>query len=142
MNPEYYFKEGVKILEPFMSENGFRFVFGESGKGSGGNYTWGKFEKENRALELHFRYSLGCVEYLLGDKRLTHENYLRLLGVYGKNHYPGFSDDPFQAFKDLLYDLKAYATDFISGSGKEFTELSLRFEQNPDQFTGFRSLPK
>jgi hypothetical protein len=142
MNAEEYLIEGVKILGPFMRENGFDFEFVESGKASGGYYSWGKYKKENRILELHFRYSLGCIEYRIGDKRLSHLNYMKMLGVYGKNKYPGFSNDPLQAFRDLLYDLKTFSTDFIFGLGKDFEELALRFEQNPDQFSGFKSLPK
>jgi hypothetical protein len=45
---------------------------------------------------------------------------LAYVRVYGKNQYPGFSNDPLHAFKDLLYDLKTFAKDFISGSGNEF----------------------
>jgi hypothetical protein len=57
---------------------------------------------------------------------------MKLLGVYGKNRYPGFSKDRMQAFEDLLFDIKEYAIDFISGTGDEFKQLEMKFANNPN----------
>ena len=40
---------------------------------------------------------------------------MRELGVRNQCHYPGFSDDPIAAFRDLAHDL-GFADDFLSGS--------------------------
>jgi hypothetical protein len=89
MKPEDILKEGIKILDPFMNTNGFVFTFIKHGNSSGGNYAFGKYNREDRTIELHYRYSLGLVSYSIGSKHLSHDNYIKLLGVYGKNHYPG-----------------------------------------------------
>jgi hypothetical protein len=54
---------GIKILDGLMAAHGFAFVAKASGRGSGGEFASGEFCRGNRALELHFRYSLGLVRY-------------------------------------------------------------------------------
>jgi hypothetical protein len=140
MNPREALIEGVKVLDPFMSENGFSFSLIESGQGSGGIYAFGRYISGNRTLELHYRYSLGQVKYVIGDSELYHEDYMKLLRVSGKNHYPGFSEDYIQTFRDLLFDLQNFAYDFIGGSGEEFKRLSEFLRENPRAFKGFKGL--
>jgi hypothetical protein len=139
MKPEDILIEGIKILNPFLNKNGFRFTFKEKGRSSGGKYAFGIYSKGNRVIELHYRYGLGLINYSIYNTQLFHTDYMKLLGVK-KNHYPGFSNDPFQAFRDLLYDLENYAGDFISGDGIEFQNLADKLLQNPDMFKGFKGL--
>ena len=107
--------EGVKILDPVLFPSGFRFRFGEEGRGSGGKFAWGEFVREDRRLELHFRHSLGLVRYHVADQSASHESYMRELGVAEQCRYPGFSEDTTVAFQDLAHDL-GLADDFLSGS--------------------------
>lgn len=107
--------DGAKILDPVLLPNGFRFQFQREGRGSGGNFAWGAFVREDRRLELHFRHSLGLVRYHIGEQSASHESYMRELGVRNHCRYPGFSDDPMAAFRDLAHDL-GFADDFLSGS--------------------------
>ena len=114
--PKEILLEGVEILENVLLPEGFVFRFGGEGKGSGGQAAWGDFIREGRRLELHFRWSLGLVRYHIGTQGAYHESYMRELGVWGQCRYPGFSDDPLNAFRGLAHDL-LLADDFVCGSG-------------------------
>jgi len=67
-------------------------------------------------LELHFRQSLGEVQYHVGNHSVRHEPYMRRLGVWSQCRYPGFSSEPLQVFEDLSHDL-GFASDFTTGDG-------------------------
>jgi hypothetical protein len=116
-------RRGIDILDPLMRSNGFLFAEGPAGPSSGGNFASGTYIKGNRSLEIHFRGGLGLVTYHIGSDRLPHEVFMRaMLGPSGGNRYPGFSDDPLEAFRDLRYDLENYSADFLSGSGEVFQD--------------------
>jgi len=115
IKPKDALAEGAKILEPALSPYGFRFRFRESGKGSGGNFASGAFVRGDRQFELHFRWSLGLVRYHVDKASASHESYMRQLGVWDRCQYPGFSDDPNDAFRGLGHDL-GFAQDFLTGS--------------------------
>jgi hypothetical protein len=108
--------DGVRILEPLLLTNGFQFRFGGAGSGSGGDFAWGEFVRDDRRLELHFRRSLGLVRYHVGQQSSSHESYMRELGIWDQCRYPGFADDPMNAFNELTHDLD-YADDFLVGPG-------------------------
>jgi hypothetical protein len=121
MDPHEILRNGHQILDAVLLGQGFTFNETEGGKSSGGHFASGKYEKGNRNLELHFRWSLGLVRYHIGDLSLSHENYMcALLGPSGGNKYPGFSEDPLDAFRDLAYDLGRFCGDFLAGPGEEF----------------------
>ncbi len=94
---------------------------------------------------MHFRYSLGLVKYHIGDVSVSHESYMRELGVWGQCEYPGFSEDAFGAFRELAHDL-GFAHDFMSGDAEVFRkaaakesvrvrELSMEFISAADEDT-------
>lgn len=121
VDPLEIFKKGVNILNLLLLSNGFLYVAGESGPSSGGSYACGAYMKEGRKLEIHFRYRLGLVTYHVGTDSLRHEVFMRaLLGRDGGNRYPGYSDDPIDAFLDLRHDLERFGEDFLSGVGNTF----------------------
>jgi len=115
--PKSILIEGSKLIQRFLEPRGFQFQFREEGTGSGGAFAWGDFVRGDRKLELHFRYSLGMVRYQIDGQSAAHERYMRELGVWEQCRYPGFSQDPLAAFRDLAHDLE-YADDFSSGSGE------------------------
>jgi len=119
VNPKEILQTGCEILNPIMEWHGFTFAEGLSGKGSGGNFASGEYVRDERRLELHFRYSLGLVTYHLLVSSVSHLAYMReLLDDTGGNHYPNFSEDSLDAFRNLAYDLENFADDFLSGSGE------------------------
>jgi hypothetical protein len=127
---------GVAILNPVLEPHGFTFKLETSGEGSGGSFASGAYQKEGRRLELHFRYSLGLVTYSIGQDSLDHENYMRLLGVYGQNKYPDFTADPLESFRSLAMDIQNYCQNFTSGDGKDFQALAAKLKKNPAMFKG------
>jgi len=123
------------LLEPLLAPHGYDFKVIDSGKGSGGLYASGSFVYRDRALELHFRQSLGFVCYSADGHTLSHEEYMRSLGVYGRNRYPGFSDDPLQAFRDLAHDIEKFAQDWLFGNGKQFVTYAEELKANPKKLS-------
>jgi hypothetical protein len=119
-------RSGAEILSTFMTSMGFVYIQERAGRGSGGDFASGAYVREDRKLEIHYRHSLGLVTYHIGTSLLRHETLMRaLLGPEGGNHYPGFSDDLLDAFRDLLYDLEHFAVDFLSGPGNIFKQCVL-----------------
>jgi hypothetical protein len=105
---------GAQILQQSLGPYGFQFQFREDGKGSGGAFAWGEFIRGERKIELHFRFTLGMVRYHIDDQSASHESYMRELNVWSQCHYPGFSEDAADGFRELTHDL-AFANDFLCG---------------------------
>jgi hypothetical protein len=112
--PKEILLAGSVILEPVLSPHGFRFEFRDAGKGAEGFFAWGEFVHCDRRLELHYRFSLGLVTYHAMGKKVSHEAYMRELGRWGNNRYPGFSFGYLEDFHDLAHDLR-YSEDFLTG---------------------------
>ena len=129
---------GSEILAPVLRPYGFVFKLEAHDKGSGGPFASGAFSKDNRRMELHFRHSLGMVSYHIGQASLDHETYMRLLGVYGRNQYPDFPQDPTESFHHLAADVQEYCENFISGDGEQFRSLAMAFKKDPSMFRGPR----
>jgi len=131
---------GCEILYPVMQRHGFVFKRGASGRGSGGTFVSGYYAREDRRLDLHFRYSLGLVTYRIGSLSISHESYMRaLLGKGGGNRYPGFSDDPLEGFRGLKFDLEHFCSDFLYGSGEEFGRC-VEHAREQERLSGFKRL--
>jgi hypothetical protein len=123
-------RQGCRILDPLMSEHGFCFIDGGSGRGSGGPFASGSYVNADRKLEIHFRYSLGLVTYHFKHASIDHESYMcSLLGEKRGNKYPGFSDDPLAAFHDLAYDMQNFAVAFLEGDFERFANYASAAEQ-------------
>jgi hypothetical protein len=120
-NPERIVEEGHRILDAVLLPHGFAYRKGLHGKHHAGDFARGEYVRGDRRIEIHFRHSLGLVTYYLGDLQLVHADYMRaLLGAQGGNRYPGFYDDPMEAFRELAFDLEHFCSDFLSGDGAEF----------------------
>jgi hypothetical protein len=132
--------KGCSFLDSFLKEKGFNLVLEDIDKGSGGLFLRCKFVKADRTLQMSYRYSLGEVIYKIGNHELEHSNYMKFLGVKEKSKYPGFSDDPIDAFRHLAYDLKNFCADFIEGDGKNFMRYTLELKSNPNKFRGLNGI--
>jgi hypothetical protein len=120
---------GASILRPLLESHGFTFVVFAEGRGSGGSYAAGRFTRGDQCLEFHFRHTLGMVSYHWGDDTITHDQYMRSLGLKGQ--YPGFSDDPLDGFRHLRIDLQAL-TGFLEGTDQEgFKEACCQARERP-----------
>lgn len=104
-----------------MTPYGFSGSITANGPSSGGEFASGEFRRGNRRLELHFRHSLGLVNYHLGSASIAHEDYMwAVLGQPSRSHYPGFSDEPLDAFHHLEEDLIEHGQDFLTGTDADF----------------------
>ncbi len=123
--PGEILEHGCLILEPILLKRGFQHGAIVSGKSSGGPFASTSYTNGNRKLELHFRFSLGLVTYYFGSLSLTHEAYMRaILGPKGGNMYPGFSEEPLDAFRGLASDLETKAQAFLEGDAVAFGKLA------------------
>ena len=134
--PQKLLLAGVEILDTVLRSHGFVFVLEHHGKGSGGWFASGRYQRDDRRLELHFRQALGMVTYSLGSDRLNHETYMKLLGVYGRNQYPDFPQEPLDSFRCLASDIEKYCTDFVAGDGARFRSLARQHTLKPREFRG------
>ena len=116
---------GLQIVAPWLTSCGFVWVPGSSGRGSGGKFDSGTFVRNERSLELHVRYSLGLVTYHIGPVAISHADYMIHTGHKSDSRYPGFSEDPIEAFRSLAYDLTHYCEDFLLGSGASLIEARI-----------------
>ena len=118
-------KAGVLILKELLSEHRFSDSLIASGRGSGGTFASAEFLRGNRRLELHFRYSLGLVTYHVGSLTLSHEDYMwSVLGKRWASHYPEFSKDPLDGFRELRWDLEEYGAAFLSETDTDFLKCA------------------
>jgi hypothetical protein len=124
-SPKSALLDGSEILEKVLAPKDFHFQFRGEGKSSGGTYAWGEFLRGDRRLELHVRFNLGLVRYHVGTDSASHDYYMRELCVRERCHYPGFSEDPKEAFLGLAHDL-AFADDFLTGTGDLLRQAAMR----------------
>jgi hypothetical protein len=48
---------------------------------------------------------------------MIHQDFMRsVIGKPNSGHYPGFSNDPLDGFRQLLLDLQECGADFLSGT--------------------------
>lgn len=120
MTPEQHLLEGVKILSTYLDPLGFQFKLEGTGQSSGGHFAYGQFINGDRAIELHYRWSLGLVTYKVGNLILGHEDYINLLDKHRQNQYPNFSDEPIDAFRCLRFDLENLLVDFTENNATLF----------------------
>jgi len=140
-SPSQCLRKGSAILDPILCNYGFEFSWGGSGQSSGGAFAFGAFVNGDRKLELHYRHSLGLVNYHFGGLSLDHDSYMRVvLGPGGGNHYPGFSEKVESQFEDLKFDLEHFAVAFLLGNLDEFSGFTKAAEEWKSK-QGFSRLP-
>jgi hypothetical protein len=120
-DPEKILLQGSELLASLFSGYGFIFAQLSKGRGSGGKFASAEFKRADRRFEFHFRYSLGIVNYHLGHESISHQEYMcSVLGRPNLSRYPGFSNEPLDAFRDLRKDLEDYCGEFLDGTNEEF----------------------
>jgi hypothetical protein len=110
-------KVGLQILAPILESHGFVWAPGFRGQSSGGYSDSGTYVRGDRCMEVHFRGSLGLITYHVGQIAISHVDWMRHTGHHADAKYPGFSEDPLQAFRNLSSDLESFGRDFLSGDG-------------------------
>jgi hypothetical protein len=114
-------RDGAAIVGAVLAPQGFRRSTVRSGPSSGGLYASCEFRRGKRRLRMHFRHSLGLVEYEIDGVTLSHEDFMwSVQRRRGASGYPGFSKDPLDGFRRLAVDIVQFGQDFISGSDRDF----------------------
>lgn len=65
-----------------------------------------------------------------------HEAYMKFLGKHRDAKYPGFSDDPMDAFLALASDIQNFCQNFVDGDGEEVQKFAVELAENPNKFDG------
>jgi hypothetical protein len=116
---------GLKLLEPFLIDNGFHLDNYENGKGSGGQFTNATYINQNKKLSIGYRFSVGFVTYQCDDSIVAHGFYIDRLGHSDKKQFPDFqSDDKLLAFRHILHDFNFLIDDFFKGECKKLKEIA------------------
>jgi hypothetical protein len=119
MNAEELLLQGKEILDPALEPWASQFRATEAGHGSGGHLAVGVYTHGEWSIELHVRWTLGIVNYKFGEATLEHRYFMQLLCVERQAMYPGFSDDPLDAFRHLRSDLERFAEPFLRRADAE-----------------------
>lgn len=61
---------------------------------------------------------------------------MKFLGMHRDAKYPGFSDDPIDAFLALSSDMRKFCKNFVDGDGREVQLFARELAQNPNRFDG------
>jgi hypothetical protein len=139
MTPTESLRAGCEILDPVLMADGFVRRKIQFGQGSGGSFARTEYQRGDRRLELHFRYSLGLVTYHVAALSLSHEAYMRaVLGRRGANQYPGFSEDPLDGFRHLRHDLERYCVDFLIRTHEAMQRIAAKAAEQT-KVSGFKA---
>lgn len=140
-DPSNRLAEGAKLLAPVLCPHGFVFSPVMHGKGSGGYCAIGTYCRQNRSLELHYRWGLGIVLYRIDDAELDHNTYMKLLNVADQSEFMRSAlDKTLDGFNRLKLDIERFGHDFLSGDGIQFKALARRFKADPGMFSGFKAV--
>ena len=116
---------GAKILEPTLSQHGFRFGGVAQTKAGHRHTAVGVFTRRGREIDLQVRNGVAIATYVARDRRLLHPDYMEGLGVTADMRYPGLSSDPLDSFRRLRADLVRFAGPFLAGRKlREFERIA------------------
>lgn len=118
----------MRILSDVLGPAGFAFADGSSGSGLGGRFARGSFRAEERTVSFSVRGSLGEVHYTWGLFSASHDDLM--WGTRAEGEYPGFGDDPLDAFRDLGQDLQGPLSPFVVGDRPDWFESAIEFRDS------------
>lgn len=139
MDPVELREAGKDLLIPVLAAHGFEYMAGDVGRSSGGRFAQAAFVRNDAQLEFSVRHALGEVVYRVGNDWIRHEDYVRLVAPTERPRYPGFSDDPLDAFRDLAADLARFGAAFFERNPQAFRQLVADAAANPRP-SGLRAL--
>ena len=127
-DPKSELEAGIVILDPALLPHGFIFHFQNSGRGSGGNFAWGKYVRGDRSLDLHHRWGLGIIQYNIADLSIDHSAYLKSLGVDNESDLLSTPlESGLDRYHALRSNLENFCSDFVTGPATEWAAAA-RFD--------------
>ena len=125
MQPLPALTQGLEILNPFLTKQGFKFDDYENGKGVGEQFTVGTYINGNKKFILSYHPSIGQVIYQFDKAKIYHDFYLDQLGLAYKKKFQDFlSADKLLAFTHILHDFEFLVDDFFQGQCIKLKEFS------------------
>ena len=142
-DPRTELDAGVTILDPALTPHGFVFHFQNAGRGSGGDYAWGKYVRDDRSLHLHHRWGLGIIEYHIADLWIDHDGYLKHLGVEKQSNVLWMPlESGLDRYRALRSDIERFCSDFLAGPAVDWASAATaeghrRTERNRELNAGY-----
>jgi len=125
MQPLTDLVKGIEVLEPFLTQHGFKLENYENGLCPGGQFTVATFINGPKRFIIDYHYSIGQVIYQFDNSKVCHDFYLDQLGLAEKKKLPDFhSENKLIAFTHLLHDFKFLTNDFFDGDCRQLKALS------------------
>ena len=132
-DPAVLLAQGRTILDPAVGPLGYQPGDILAGRGSGGHFAIGRYERADRAIELHVRGGLLMVVYEVGAGRIDHRDWAAFKRL--RPAYPGFPDGPLSGFEHLKADLTGAYEPLIAGRDDEaFRECASLLRRDPRVF--------
>ncbi len=130
MTPSTEFIEGLKILEPFIFNYGFKLDIIKTEQASGGQFTNATYTNGKKKFIIGYRYLISRLEYEFDNSIVSHNFYLDELGFTDKRQfpkpYPNFENEDLQSsFKNILSDFEYVKDDFFNGQCIELKKASI-----------------
>jgi hypothetical protein len=126
MTPSSEFLEGLKILEPFLFNYGFKLDSMETQQSSGGQFTNATYINEKKKFIIGYRFSVGRLDYHFDNSVVMHNFYLDGLGYADKRQYPNPQSEDLQtSFRHILADFEYLKNDFFVGQCVELKKIAI-----------------
>jgi len=130
MQPLTDLTNGLKILEPFLTQYDFGFENYENFKGSSGQFTLAKYKNASKEFILGYAFSIGQIVYQYDNFAVSHDFYLDKLGYAYKKNFQDFqTSDKLLSFTQILYDFEFLVDDFFEGECIRLKEIA-RLQDN------------
>ena len=126
MTPSIGFIEGLKIIEPFLHDYGFKLDNMKTQNSSGGQFTNAIFINGRKKFIIGYRYSVGLLDYQFDNSIVMHNFYLDGLGYSDRRQFPKFqNEDAKSSFKHILSDFEYLKGDFFVGQCIELKRIAI-----------------
>ncbi|HEV8081963.1 MAG TPA: hypothetical protein VGP55_02120 [Chitinophagaceae bacterium] len=126
MTPSSEFIAGLKILEPFLFQHGFKLDYMKTQQSSGGQFTNAAYINGKKKFIIGYRYSVGLLDYQFENSTVMHNFYLDGLGYADKKQYPDFQNEDLQSsFRHILADFEYLKDDFFIGHCIELKKIAI-----------------
>jgi len=126
MTPSSEFIAGLKTLEPFLFNYGFKLDNMETQQASGGQFTNATYINGKKKFIIGYRYSVGRLDYHFDKSVAMHNFYLEGLGYADKIQYPNSQSEDLQtSFRHILADFEYLKDDFFLGQCVELKKIAI-----------------
>jgi len=117
--------KGLKKVEPFLNDYGFKFDNYENDNSRDMNYTIATYTNEQKIIHFDYRFSYGQVLYQFKNSIVSHPFYLDELGYADKiKHKEFLVTNKLEAFNHILHDFDFLVEDFFAGECAKLKEIA------------------